>query len=198
VPPFDIRRYRERDLPALYDICLLTGDAGEDATGTIDEELLGHFFAAPYAVLEPDLTFVATADGQPCGYILGTADSTAFEREARQRWFPSVAQRYPQRPDSDVTREAMMIRLLHSGYLAPAFADAYPAHLHINLLPVAQGQGMGTRLMETFCSALRARDVPGVHLGVDRRNERALRFYPRLGFEVIDDRQPAVYFGMKL
>lgn len=198
MPSFDIRSYRQSDLAALYEICLVTGDAGKDATGTIDDELLGHYFAAPYAVLEPDLAFIATADGHPCGYIVGTADSMSFERHARERWFPPIARRYPLRPDSDLSREAAMIRLLHSGYRAPSFSRTYPAHLHVNLLPIAQGQGMGAQLMETFRAALRAKHVPGVHLGVDRRNERALRFYPRLGFEVIDDQQPAaVFFGMK-
>lgn len=199
VTSFDIRSYRPHDLEALYEICLKTGNAGEDASGTIDDELLGHYFAAPYAVLEPALTFIATAGGEPCGYILGTADSAGFEQQARQRWFPPLAQRYPLRPVGDLSREAGMIRLLHSGYRAPPFSREYPAHLHVNLLPVAQGRGMGTRLIDTFCSTLRAHYVSGLHLGVDRRNARALRFYPRLGFEVIDDGHPgAVFFGMKL
>jgi hypothetical protein len=64
---FDIRPYHVRDIDAIYRICLQTGDAGEDATGTIDENLLGHYFAAPYAVLEPDLAWIATADGSLCG-----------------------------------------------------------------------------------------------------------------------------------
>lgn len=199
MPTLAIRSYRPDDLGELYEICLKTGDAGQDATGTMDAQLLGHFFAAPYAVLEPGLAFVATADGKPCGYIVGTADSVKFEREARERWFPRIARQYPPRTNLDTSREAVMIRLVRTGYRAPDLSRDYPAHLHVNLLPVAQGQGMGARLMDTFCGALRARNVPGVHLGVDRRNARALRFYPRLGFEVIDDGQPAaVYFGMKL
>jgi len=199
VTRFVIRSYQPRDLGALYEICLRTGDAGEDATGTIADELLGHYFAAPYAVLEPDLAFVATTDDQACGYIVGTADSRKFERAARERWFPLLAQKYAPPPETDRSREAGLIRLIHDGYRAPRLASKYPAHLHINLLPVAQGRGMGTRLMQTFLAALKSMDVPGVHLGVDRRNARALVFYPRLGFEVIDDRPPhAVFFGMNL
>ena len=58
-PGFTIRPYHPEDLDGLYDICLKTGDTGEDATGLYDDpKLLGHLYAAPYAVLEPDLTFV--------------------------------------------------------------------------------------------------------------------------------------------
>lgn len=196
---FDIRPYQGSDLDAIYRICLQTGDAGQDATGTIDAELLGHYFAAPYAVLEPDLAWVATADESPCGYIVGTADSEAFAAIARERWFAPLTHRYPARPRFDGSPDARMIRSIHAGYRAPAFASDYPAHLHINLLPIAQGQGMGGKLMDTFCRALQTRQVAGVHFGVDRRNERALRFYPKLGFEIIDNQHPtAVFFGMKL
>ena len=35
-----------------------------------------------------------------------------------------------------------------------AEVDAYPAHLHIDLLPELQGQGMGRRLIDTLRAAL--------------------------------------------
>jgi hypothetical protein len=58
-PGFILRRYRPEDLDALYDICLKTGDTGEDATGLYrDPEVLGHLYAGPYATLEPELAFV--------------------------------------------------------------------------------------------------------------------------------------------
>ena len=45
-----IRPYRPSDLDELYRICLLTGDAGQDATALYqDPRLLGHIFAAPSA-----------------------------------------------------------------------------------------------------------------------------------------------------
>ena len=61
--------------------------------------------------------------------------------------------------------------------------DDYPAHLHIDLLPEAQGAGWGRALMEGLQDALRAGGSPGVHLGVSARNQRALGFYRHLGYE---------------
>ena len=60
---------------------------------------------------------------------------------------------------------------------------AYPAHLHIDLLPRAQRQGWGRRLINALCEALAERGVPGVHLQYDAANVNAGAFYQRLGFE---------------
>ena len=55
-----IRAYRPDDLAALYDICLTTGASGQDASALhSDPELVGHIYAAPYGVLEPDRVLVA-------------------------------------------------------------------------------------------------------------------------------------------
>ncbi len=59
----------------------------------------------------------------------------------------------------------------------------YPAHLHIDLLPQAQGRGLGRELLRTFGEELIVREVPGVHLGVGEANVGAAAFYRRLGFD---------------
>ena len=56
----ELRPYRADDLEALYEICLLTGDAGQDASPLHnDRKVVGHIYAAPYGVLEPANVFVA-------------------------------------------------------------------------------------------------------------------------------------------
>ena len=197
--PFAIRPYHPSDLVALYRICLLTGDNGNDARELYhDQELLGHYYAAPYAVLEPDLCFVLLDQGAPCGYILGTRDSDAFRAQTDQEWFPPLRARYPLPPADDKSRDAQMIRHIHAGmYLYPDLA-AYPAHLHIDLLPVGQSQGWGRALMQTFLGRLRELRVPGVHLGVGRRNTRAVAFYERMGFQPLNISEGGILFGMQL
>ncbi|GMA86524.1 hypothetical protein GCM10025868_17740 [Angustibacter aerolatus] len=60
--------------------------------------------------------------------------------------------------------------------------DAYPAHLHVDLLPRLAGGGWGRRLIETFAAAAHEAGADGLHVGVDPANVAALGFYERLGF----------------
>lgn len=197
--PFAIRSYHPSDLYALYRICLRTADSGNDASQLVnDEELFGHFYAAPYAVLEPDLCFVLLHNGTPSGYILGTRDSQAFQERCEQEWFPPLRERYPLPPDTDQSLDASVIRRIHTGTRHNPDLAAYPAHLHIDLLPIGQGQGWGRMMMQTFLARLRELQVPAVHLGVGRRNTRGIAFYERVGFHVIKSSESGVLYGMHL
>jgi ribosomal protein S18 acetylase RimI-like enzyme len=197
--PFAIRPYHPSDLYSLYRICLLTGDSGQDASQVYrDPELLGHYYAAPYAVIEPDLTFVLTHDGAPCGYVLGTRDSATFGERCEREWFPVLRQRYPQPGPDDKTPDAQMMRAIHEGYRPDDGLGEYPAHLHIDLLHFAHGQGWGRKMISLFTDRLRDLGVPGVHLGVGRRNTGAVAFYRRVGFEVLQDHEWGILYGMRL
>lgn len=182
----NIRLFRSGDLSELYDVCVRTGDGGRDATGTYADPLvLPAIFAGPYAVLEPELTFVADDGNRVVGYVLGTADTSTFVKRFRTEWLPTVAARYPEVADP-ATPDQWMAALLHNPerMLRPELAG-YPAHLHIDLLPEAQGAGNGRLLMETFWAALRERGVPAVHLEMASSNTSARAFYDRMGFHVI-------------
>ena len=74
----------------------------------------------------------------------------------------------------------------------------YPSHLHIDLLPDAQGQGAGRRLIETLTTSLAAHGSPGVHLGVAVRNQNARAFYERVGFTEFSRTEDTVTFVMPL
>ena len=180
----EIRRFRPGDEQAMYDICLRTGDSGEDATALYqDPELLGHIYAGPYALLAPELAFVAVDADGVAGYVLGAADTRAFEQACDREWWPGLRSRYPLGSFPGDTPDAGLVRMIH----CPPEADQdvverYPAHLHIDLLPRLQGRGYGRRLLETLFDALRAAGAPGVHLGVSRANGRAAAFYLRMGF----------------
>lgn len=195
---FEIRPYHPSDLCALYRICLLTGDSGKDATQLFsDPDLLGHYYAGPYGVFEPDVCFTLTADGDPCGYILGARDSDAFAERLERDWFPVLRERYPLPPEADSSPSASLIRAIHRGIMHNPDADGYPAHLHIDLLPVAQGRGLGRRMMDTFLNRLREMYIPAVHLGVGAENHRAIAFYAHVGFHVIKEYPWGILYGMK-
>ena len=205
-----IRRYRETDLAAVYDICVRTAEAGQDARGKYQsDDLMGDLFAGPYVFLEPEVAFVlddgnqdaANQDDRAVGYIVGTSDTAAFARAYRERWIPRLAGRYRVPPQPPVSPDEQMLALHYwpERLLWPGLAE-YPAHLHIDLLPAFQGAGYGRALMTTFCDAVAKAGAVGVHVTVVADNVPAIGFYRRLGFEplAVDDPGPVVYLGRKL
>ena len=193
-----IRPYERSDLPSLYKICLETGDSGKDATHLHnDPKLKGHFYAAPYAVLEPELCFIATLNNEPNGYILGTQDSQKFHELTEKKWFPNLREQYLMPPDSDNSHDARMIRLIHEGYTFKDELKEYPAHLHIDLLPSTQGKGIGKKIMFTFIDKLKELNVPALHLEVGKKNQGAIKFYEKLGFHLIKEYEYSIAYGMK-
>jgi len=188
--PFGIRPATPEDRAALSMVCLRTGDAGEDATGKEDDpELLGLIYAVPYQVGAPEFAFVIEDSGGVCGYVLGAADTMAFQRFMNDEWFPPIRARLRD-PGADAglwNGSDWGRRVVHEGWsLPPVDLARYPAHGHIDLLPRAQGRGLGRRAMEVMLGALGAQGVPGIHLGLSARNGKALGFYERIGFRVAD------------
>ncbi|ATB30939.1 GNAT family N-acetyltransferase [Melittangium boletus] len=184
-PTVHLRPYRPSDRGAVYDICVRTGAAGQDARGHyLSDELLPDIYAGPYLELESALAFVLDEGGRAVGYVLGTADTPSFVEAWRARWLPRVAERYPRPVEPAGTANERLIATLHhpEWMLAPELVP-YPAHLHVDLLPHVQGAGFGRRLVETFLAAAAAAGAPSVHLGTANSNTRALRFYERLGFQ---------------
>jgi ribosomal protein S18 acetylase RimI-like enzyme len=196
---FTIRQCRPDDLPALNRICLLTGDSGADASQLYrDPELLGQFYAAPYAMLEPELAFALVRDDVPYGYVLGARDSAEFYARCEREWFPALRERYPLPEPSDQSPDADIIRLFYKGPRVDHNLAEYPAHLHIDILPEAQGQGWGRRLIERLLGRMRELDVPAVHLYVGKQNTRAIGFYRRVGFQQLSEHPNSIAFGQKL
>lgn len=195
----NIRQFHLSYLTSVYKICLLTGNSGKDATDMYDDpDLLAHFYAAPYAVLEPDLAFILTLDNQPCGYILGTKDSKKFRRNCEEKWLPALRKRYPLSKPVDNSNDAKIITLLHKGYTFKSELSNYPAHLHIDLLPIAQGKGLGRKMINVFVDKLKSENVKGLHLEVGKKNIGAIEFYKRVGFHIVMEYEYSIAFGIDL
>ena len=195
-----IRKYHMTDLSSLYRICLLTGYNGNDATPFLkDPDLVGHLFAAPYAIFDPDLCFVLVKDSVPSGYILGTRDSIKFYEQCEKKWFSKLRERYPQPGEKDNSLEANFIRHLHTDQvIMEEWLKDYPAHLHIDILPIAQGKGYGRRLIEIFFNELQSKNIQGVHLTVSNSNQNAIGFYKKLGLQQLKDLGDSTVFGKKV
>lgn len=196
-----VRPYRPGDLEAVADVCVRTADNGGDSRHLYPDhpDLMPTLFAAPYAYLEPGLAFVLDdGTGRAVGYILGTADTPRFAGAWRTVWLPRVADRYPLPEGPPRTPAQEMIALLyHPERMVRPEVAAYPAHLHIDLLPDWQRRGFGRVLMHAFLDALRDKGVAAVHLSMLTANTAARAFYDRLGFTGIpvSDPGPLTYLG---
>lgn len=182
-----VRPYRLDDLPALYDICLKTADNGADGTHLYaDPKLVGEIFAAPYGMLLPAHAFVAEDDAGVAGYILGAPDTRAFEARLEAAWWPALRAVHADPADTaprERSREQWDAWHIHHPPPTPqAVVDAAPAHLHIDLLPRLQGQGVGKALMDAFLATVGGR----AHLGCQPANARAQRFYEVYGFRRLE------------
>ena len=199
MPGLQIRKYRPSDLRSLYRVCLYTGNRGKGAQDLyVNQELLGAYYAAPYAVLHPELTFVLANDEDVVGYVLGTHDSEHFAKRCEAEWFPQIRATLGPPESSDGSPDAEMIRRILTGHERDNRYPDYPAHLHIDILPQGRGLGWGRKLLDTFITRLRSDEVPGVHLGVGRGNENAVGFYRHYGFQLLEEQADVLYFGYKL
>jgi ribosomal protein S18 acetylase RimI-like enzyme len=195
-----IRRYDPRDYDAVSRVCLETADAGDDATGHYSsDDLMPDIYARPYVVLEPRFAWVVEDGGAARGYIVCAPDTRVFVDRYRAEWLPGLSRRYPadaRLPESE--RRLRADGLTPERMLLPE-VDEYPAHLHIDLLPDLQGRGWGRRLIETLVDALRAEQVPGLHLSLAASNTGARAFYDRLGFAELPSSRPhAPALGLRI
>lgn len=182
-----IRPVRASDLDALYRVALETGDGGADASALYrDAKLLGHIYAAPYAVLSPETVFVAACGPVVVGYIVGASDTAAFEASLEATWWPTLRAVYPDPAEAsraDWTLDQRRMRTIHHPPRTPCqITDVYPSHLHINLLPAARGEGVGQALVGRWLRTVQELRSTGVHLAVGVSNTRAIRFYELCGF----------------
>ena len=196
----ELRPYRAGDLDALYDICLLTGDSGRDATALHnDRKALGHLYSAPYGVLEPGNVFVAEDSEGVAGYVVGTYDTPAFEARLEREWWPALRQHYAQVPMAELTAaDRQRVASIREPGANPAHIVAqYPAHIHMNLLERLRGQRVGTRLLDMWVAKARSSGVKGIHLGANGGNTGGIAFWSR-SFAPLETIGRTVWFGMKL
>jgi len=204
---FTIRSVRPDDQAAAYYICLKTGDHGRDGEPFYgdDPDALGRIFVGPYIAFEPELGLILEDERGVCGYAFGALDSRAFYARYESEWRPQLCASFPM-PQGDPATWSRA-QTVHAWYHEPDYYcpepyEAYPSHMHIDLLDRAQGLGFGRRMMAEGMDRLRRLGSPGVHLGVSVRNEPAQGFYRKLGFHELIRMGPAaeavVYMGKAL
>jgi ribosomal protein S18 acetylase RimI-like enzyme len=205
--PGIIRSARPGDEAGAYHVCLKTGNHGQDAEALYrdDPDALGRIFVGPYLAFEPELSLILEDEQGICGYALGALDSRAFYQRYDMEWRVELCAQFAA-PQGDPRHWTPVHRVYHAyhhpDYFCPEPYDAYRSHLHIDLLPRAQGRGHGRRMIEQVMALLRRRGSPGAHLGVSMLNTRAQAFYSHLGFRELARTGPAgdecLYMGIAL
>ena len=197
---FCIRSYKSADTSAAYEICLKTGNSGQDATHLFSDPLvLGHIYVGPYMEFEPQSVFILEDDQGPCGYIMGVLDSQKYYQWMHSEWLSKIRVDYKKPTgDPDTWNETEKItNLLFQPESQRLFPD-FPAHLHIDLLSRSQGKGQGKLMMDRFIDYLRYNNIPGVHLELSSSNDRAFNFYRKYGMQELDRDNESIIMGYYL
>ncbi|MEZ5296376.1 MAG: GNAT family N-acetyltransferase [Ilumatobacteraceae bacterium] len=174
---------------AMYDICVVRPTPGDVFVRRPD--LPGRVGGCVRRTRPERLRLVNDGD-VPVGYVIGALDSRSFERDERD-WWPCWERHRSGRVRPSATGPRSFVR-----HRSPRRGRRRLPHLHIDLLPEAQGRGAGRRLIETLTASLAADGSRGVHLGVAMQNENARAFYERVGFAEFARTDDTVTFVMPL
>ena len=180
-----IRPYEESDYRRVQKVCI---EADNYFPQKKTDELL-ILYCNYYIEQEPEHSFVLSGAGSTAvGYLLLSPDWGRYCETYRREYMPRLR------------RVSLFQYLLKKRdlYGNVDLRAAYPAHLHIDISEGYRGKGSGAAMMEVGMQHLRKQGCPGVMLGVGADNAGGIRFYERLGFELLKKQGGEVLFGMKL
>lgn len=195
MPPQVLYRPAEpRDERRLGEIAHATAYFGDPATRHFpDEALFADLWVRPYLRGGGGASFVVELDGEVQGYLLGAPDPAAYRRAVARtvqgRVLPRLLTGQYRRPWPG------LLYLLRAALFNGPHADPalFPAHLHLNLLPAARGQGLSGPLLDLHLARLAELGVRGVQLSTTLENTAALRTYRRRGFVVVGVRRTPLW-----
>jgi len=188
-----IRPYTSTNRAAVFRIAADTAFFGEPVeTFLEDRRLFCDLFYRYYTDLEPEHAWVAVADGQAVGFLMGCVNTPAQRRLWARKILPAATWRIlhgKHRLGARSWRYAWgTVRGILHGELLRVDMRQYPAHLYVNVDAAWRGRGLGRRLIEAYLSQLRQLEVPGVYLDTTDMNPAACRLYEKMGFQVVDSR----------
>lgn len=178
-----IRLALPADFAALTEVAYATGFFGRSAEVYFPAKaLFGELWVGPYLGPAGGCGLVLEEEGQILGYVLGAQDPLAYRRYFLQglpRWLLQAVQgRYP---GLGTSLRFLLRALRYPPQTAPL--RLFPAHLHLNLLSRARGQGWGEQLLRAHLACLREKGLSGVQLSTTEENRAALGLYQKLGFQ---------------
>ena len=183
----NIRKYEEKDKELLRDICIKTSKLPTD---TINQrKFLTLLYNDYYTEVEGHNCFVAVDENDVAvGYILCAEDFRKYSEAFKKRYLPQIKK-------LGLSYYFMAIAEMTGHSL---FCKKYPAHLHIDILDVCQGQGVGTRLVNELKNHLKSKNVPALMLSCGGDNTMAVKFYKKNNFKVVKNLAGSYIMGIEL
>ena len=170
-----IRPYRVEDKPFVQNICRVTAHKGyrKDPASLAAVTAIYNDY---YTECEPENVFVAVDEkDEPVGYILCSCDWEKFIRAAKTTYKDRLKEVCPKKLP-ELYAAILLTRLL---------PKRYRAHLHVDILPDYQRQGIGRRLVDVLRDHLCAGKVPFLTVLSVSTSSDGARFYKKYGFRVI-------------
>ncbi|HOO56421.1 MAG TPA: GNAT family N-acetyltransferase, partial [bacterium] len=175
--------HRDRVRQIVWD----TGFGGDGMEPFFDDiDLFADMLTLYYTDYDSSHNFLALADGEVAGYLLGCPDTSVYEETMKEEILPYMLKKLLRgeyklsRKNLRYLRRSIMVLLRKE--MVPVPLDKYPAHLHIDFDSRFRRIGLGSELINTYLDYLRGMGVPGVHLGTSTVHKTALPFYRKLGF----------------
>jgi hypothetical protein len=185
---FAIRSYRASDREAVRRLCCETGFLGEPIDPIYeDRELFADFLTTYYTDWEPESSFVVEADGELCGYLLGSRKPLGNQLYAFWQnisLFFKVIGRYFNY--NDRSRRFIRWTVTHGWREVPARPRRVP-HFHVNLLADARKMSTTRALISAYLSYLyRCGEKRVYGQIVTFESRRGEKMFERYGFNVLN------------
>lgn len=167
-----IRKYKTLDREACRKICIETAAPSRVKTEK-QRKALVTVYSDSYVDFEENTCFVAQDDnGEVVGYILCAPDTKKYCRHALKN---HIIPLFKISPTAALTAMAEFAAFC-------VLSNKRPAHMHIDILASHQRMGIGTQLVNTLLSQLKADGVPSLFLITDTGNTKGPAFYNKYGF----------------
>lgn len=170
---FTIRKYKAEDkenvLKVLYETSSMPTETEEQ------REFLRLMFNDYYTEEEPDNCFVVDCGGEAVGYIICAENYKRYERVFKDKYIPLIKR----------LGMTYLITAVGELFIHRLISKRFPAHLHIDILPVCQGVGAGSELVRALCEHLASKGVKGLMLSCGMGNKGAIRFYKKNNFRML-------------
>lgn len=182
-----IRKYEDKDKEMLREICIKTSKLPVETQE--QRKFLTLMYNDYYTEVEGHNCFVAVDENDVAvGYILCAENFARYSKIFRKLYLPEIKK-------LGKNYYFMAIAEMAGHYI---FSKKYPAHLHIDILDVCQGQGVGTRLMNELKNHLTNKNVPALMLSCGGDNTMAVKFYKKNNFKVIKNLAGSYIMGIEL